>query len=148
MMKMIKITTVVLSAALLSGCATIVTGSSQDISVASTPPGADCSVLQGELVVATLRTPATVRVKKTRDDLMVKCVEATAGEAEQVNESGVEPWVFGNILIGGIIGLVIDWASGGYNDYEDTMDIAIPASTSELPTKPVADPSQAGAKTS
>src|SRR5262249_10532598 len=58
----------------LSGCATIVKGSTQDLNVTTDPPGASCDLSRGGTVIATVNpTPGQVQIKKDKNDIDVKC---------------------------------------------------------------------------
>ena len=105
----------VTSAALLallvcsSGCATIVTGGGQDqsVRVASTPKGADVYV-DDQLVG---QTPMSLRLTR-KDDHFVRVQKAGYTSYEKTVKSRFNGWMFGNILFGGIIGVVVDAVSG------------------------------------
>ena len=92
-----------------TGCATLVTGSGHDqsVRVSSEPRGADVYVnnsLAG-------KTPMSVRLSR-KDDQFVR-VEMEGYKPYQATlKTGFNGWVFGNILFGGVTGLVIDLLSG------------------------------------
>ena len=133
-MQLYKGATALVLAASLGACSTIVTGTEQQISIATNPADATCTVDQGEARIGTYSTPPrTFTVDKTRDDLIVNCSKAGYADVQQINESGLEPWVFGNIIIGGVIGLVVDLVSGGHNKYETQMNITLPESSGGAP---------------
>ena len=103
----------------LSGCATIVSGRNQDLPVYSTPSGAIATV--GSMKQA---TPATFTLDRRRGDYVVK-VEMDGYESIEVKlKKGVNGWVFGNIVFGGIIGLVIDISTGSASKFTpDEVDV-------------------------
>lgn len=109
---------------ILTGCATIVKGTSQTIAI-STPPvaGANCKINNGDGLWYVI-TPGTVTVPKSNDALMMQCVKPDYAESNGAINAKVEPWVLGNILIGGIIGLVVDIATGALHTYPN--DYALP----------------------
>jgi hypothetical protein len=91
----------------LSGCATIVNGSSQSVGIRSDPPGARVYV-DG---VARGETPAEVDVKrKDRHEVRLE-LEGHETYAVRLNRS-VSPWFAGNLLYGGLIGLGVDAITG------------------------------------
>lgn len=90
----------------LAGCATIVHGGTQDIRVSSQPSGAVVRV-QG---MATT-TPGVLKLERKGTHTLVFEKEGHKSVEVQLNKT-VDGWLFGNILIGGIIGLVIDFVSG------------------------------------
>ena len=118
---------VVLSASLLTGCATIVEGVRQDITVTTTPDGASCALNRAGASIATITsTPATVNILKTRDDIEIVCELDGYLKTARIDESGTAAVVFGNILIGGAIGLVVDISTGASNKYDSALEIALP----------------------
>ena len=90
----------------LTGCATIVHGGTQDIRVSSQPSGAVVRV-QG---MATT-TPGVLKLERKGMYTLVFEKEGFNSIEVRLNKT-VDGWLFGNILIGGIIGIVIDFVSG------------------------------------
>ena len=124
---------VVASAALLSGCASIASGTTQQIAITSSPAGATCDVSRQGLSLQKLITPASAFVQKTKYDISVECSKSGYQNATQVNKSGVEGWTFGNLLFGGVIGLGIDLASGAQNHYDTQMNFNLPVVNGAVP---------------
>ena len=94
-------------------CASIVHGTSQKIPVTSQPPGADVVVkcIDGEFK-APSQTPTQIVLRRNRQDCEVR-VEKPSFEPHLVQLSrNMSGWYLGNILIGGIIGLIVDAANG------------------------------------
>lgn len=109
----------------LAGCATIITGGDDEISV-DTPgvAGAECELRRFTGAVhARVRTPGTIEIAKDSRDLEAVCAKDGFVESREVVESGFEPWFWGNILFGGLIGMVVDVATGGVNEYDDSVAI-------------------------
>lgn len=71
-------------------------------------------------------------VERTRHDLLFVCNKPGYETASALNPSGIEPWVFGNFLIGGLVGWGIDSATGADNRYEDGVFTILPKQTAEL----------------
>ncbi|GEM_PF-409053 len=116
----------VLGASVLAGCSSIVEGSKQEIAIATTPPGASCSLNRDGAKIASIdKTPGTVTVEKTKDDITVICELDGYQKTDTVNESGTAAATFGNILIGGAVGWVIDSATGSDNKYDTPLTIAL-----------------------
>jgi uncharacterized protein YceK len=115
-----------LSAALLSGCASVVEGSTQQIAVNTTPAGASCILNRDGSPIAKINsTPGSVMVSKSKYDIEVICELDGFQKTARLDESGTAAAVFGNILVGGAIGLVIDMSSGASNKYDSALDIAL-----------------------
>src|SRR5687768_15724239 len=97
---------------LLSGCSTILEGTSQEIAIASSPPGANCvGDRVGERVIAVAQTPQTVTVRKTKENILLTCSLAGHHQSTQYLNSGIATGTFGNIIMGGVVGWGIDSAT-------------------------------------
>ncbi len=90
------------------GCATIIHGRSQDLTFASEPSGATIKI-DGALKGV---TPTSITLRRNKHYIVSFEKDGYEPE-EQTIKSQLSPWLFGNILIGGIIGIVIDLAAGG-----------------------------------
>ncbi len=125
---MISLCRVVPLAALgcLSACATIVSGTSQRLTVNSVPEGASCRVLQGGMPVGFVAaTPGTVQIPKGSAAVQISCAKPGYPVGEASEGAGLDGWVFGNIVIGGLVGIVIDMASGAVYHYHPDMMVAL-----------------------
>jgi len=112
-------TIIFFSHAALTGCASIVTGQDQVVSV-STPncSGAQCTLVNPEGTYF-VKTPGTVTVDKEYGDLSVSCEKAGYDPFIMSVSSSTKGMAFGNILLGGIIGAGVDVATGAAYDYPD-----------------------------
>jgi hypothetical protein len=123
-MKIICVAAFAALAAGLTGCGTITQGMSQDIAITSNPPGAHCDLTRKGEHVATLdKTPGSVKVDKTKNDIMLTCTKKGYQEASANLESGYGAGTFGNIILGGVIGWGIDSATGADNKYPSTATV-------------------------
>jgi hypothetical protein len=112
------------AASCLAGCGTITQGTSQNITITSTPPGGHCDLTRKGEHVATLdSTPGTVKVDKTKNDILLTCKLAGYQDASANLESGYGAGTFGNIILGGGIGWAIDSATGADNKYPSTAAV-------------------------
>lgn len=98
--------------ALSTGCATIITGGSQDVSFQSTPEGA--TVFVDDQVVG--KTPLMVKLHRKKNPPLRFEMEGYKTIDTQV-KSVMEPWLMGNIIFGGVIGSTIDSCSGAVHQY-------------------------------
>ncbi len=92
-----------------SGCATIISGKNQDIHITSDPPGVQVKAETG----VTITAPGDLTLARNKNHTLV----AQYGDAppqQRELQSNLNGWVFGNILVGGLFGIVIDFASGAY----------------------------------
>ena len=100
----------------LSGCATIIEGTTQSISVSTNPPaGAQCT-LASALGTWYVTTPGSVTVHKSKTDITAICKKDGYQDATQIIPSTFQATTAGNILLGGIVGIGVDAASGA--DYK------------------------------
>ncbi len=100
-------TTVVIA---LSGCATIVNGTSQDYQIESFPAGAKAVLSTGE----SCTTPCEISLKR-RNDLSVS-FDLSGYKSERVLvQSRTGGAGVGNILLGGVIGAGVDASNGSMN---------------------------------
>jgi hypothetical protein len=99
------------SIALLSGCATITRGTTEALVINSAPPGADVRLSSGEVC----KTPCTL--KKKRKENLVVFIEKPGFEKVEVNvisevAGAGAAGMAGNVLVGGLIGVGVDAATG------------------------------------
>lgn len=92
----------------LTGCATIMHGSRQNINFFSTPEGATVKI-DGVNVGLTPVAKELSRKSEHKVEILLEGYEPF----EMMIEQRVSGWLFGNILFGGIPGLIIDLATGG-----------------------------------
>jgi len=121
-MKLVIVAVVAALAVTVSGCASIVKGSSETIAIRTVPTnGAVCTLSNGR---GTWRVsaPGRVRVKRSADDMDVTCKALGYTDATGVISSDFQTWTLGNILIGGLVGLVVDWSTGAINDYDHRVE--------------------------
>lgn len=115
-----------LAVILLSGCASIVSGTNQTLTINTSPEGANCKFMrEGRVIGEIASTPGSVVVEKTKHDITVECTKAGYQKVTFINESGSEGATWGNIIAGGGIGWAIDSASGADNKYEEVMNITL-----------------------
>ena len=144
-MKKIKITCLALATSLLfNSCASIVSKSNWPVSINSTPNGAVVSIADHNSVeVFKGNTPTVVTLKSGAG--FFKKASYTAKFILDGYETKVVPinfsingWYFGNLLIGGILGmLIIDPATGAmYRVDNEFMSEALQKTGSASTTKP------------
>ena len=120
---------------LVSGCASIISGTTQEVAVNSSPDGATCDITRQGVRVQQVVTPASTIVERTKHDLLISCRKPGYQEATATDPSGVEPWLFGNLLAGGVVGLVVDLSTGADNKYASPASVVLQPN----PPPPVAD---------
>ncbi len=121
---------------LLGGCATIISGTSEEVMVNTNPAGAHCTIQrQGATIASIAQTPASANIPKTKYDITVICDKDGYQQASFIDHSGVQSATFGNIVAGGLIGWGIDSASGADNHYDSPVNLTL------VPNQPAASPS-------
>ncbi len=102
----------------VSGCASIVSGRYADVAIDSYPSNARVMIrdTQGRSV-ASLQTPGVVSLKRNRRFFLparyTATIESPGHQPAHVPiRSTLNPWILGNMVIGGIPGIVIDSATG------------------------------------
>lgn len=111
-----------------TACASITTGTSQSVSVLTEPAGAMCVVSRnGETLGIINPTPGSLTVSKSSSALTVRCERAGYQVGLSTVPAGMQAMTAGNLLLGGVIGLGIDAASGAMNQYPSNVSLALPA---------------------
>lgn len=98
-------------AALVTGCATIASGTSQSISISTNVEGANL-FLDANLIGT---TPFTGVVPKNREQVRIE-LDGYRTETLSLSKS-LDPIFWGNIIIGGTIGSITDFATGAAYEY-------------------------------
>lgn len=115
----------------MSGCATVIHGTRQDVGISSTPPGA--SVTIDNLQSGT--TPVFAKLRR-KENHVVRISLPGYQSTDLTLTSSVSGWVWGNIAIGGLIGLAVDAISGGmYKLSPEELSAALGATSARTVTK-------------
>lgn len=113
----------------LSGCASIVDGSTQSLSVKTVAGGADITGAQCALTnnkgTWYVTTPGTVAVHRSYDPLNVKRDRDGYASNTVSSDSSTKGIAFGNILLGGIIGAGVDMSTGAAYDYPNPIVVPL-----------------------
>lgn len=94
------------------GCATIIRGTEEEVRIETIPEGATATIEPGGLVI---QTPASVALQRANEYIVTLELEEYETETVRLrhSSSGV---VFGNLILGGLIGYSTDQSSGAvYN---------------------------------
>ena len=123
------------SCVLLAGCASIFEGTSQQISVRTTPAGARCTFWRnGGLVSDIASTPGTVTIEKTKVDLFIVCDKPGYASATYVNRSGLAVATYANVLTLGLA-WALDSSRGADNKYEGAIDLSLAPNGTAVPVE-------------
>jgi hypothetical protein len=127
----------VVAASGLTGCASIVSGTNQVVSVetlhaaSGKVDGAVCK-LENDKGTYFVTTPGTVTVHRAYGDMNVKCEKAGIPAGLATVKSSTKGMMAGNLLFGGVIGAGVDAASGAAYDYPALFQVMM-GETIKLP---------------
>lgn len=116
-----------IAATQLIGCASIVNGQNQSISVESRTEkaavvGASCKLTNNKGTWF-ITTPGSAIVQRSYEDLSVKCDKDSYEPGLVSVKSGTKAMAYGNILFGGIIGAGVDMSTGAAYDYPTLITV-------------------------
>ncbi|HEY2827091.1 MAG TPA: hypothetical protein VGJ04_05770 [Pirellulales bacterium] len=132
------------------GCATVASGLRSKVTFNTNPPDAHVVIHDSNgQEVASVQTPAQVKldrsVSMTKAAHYTATIEAPGYQPQQVDINyTLNPWTFGNILLGGIPGLIADDASGAiWKPEQDKISVNLNplANSSQVANTPVIVPS-------
>ncbi|MDN8617616.1 hypothetical protein [Variovorax ginsengisoli] len=134
------------------GCASIVGGTNQSISVATQNAagpvaGASCK-LENDKGVWFVTTPGSTTVHRAYGDLKVNCDKDGHEPGVASAKSTTKALAAGNILFGGVIGAGVDVATGAAYDYPELITVVLASvAKAEAPAPAVEFPAVAPAST-
>jgi len=118
----------------MSACSTITTGTTQSIIVTSEPSGAVCQVTRdGQLIGVVNPTPGSLTLSKSSKDLVINCSRPGYQAGVNIVKADFQAATLGNILLGGVVGLAIDAASGAMGNYPPSAAVMM-APEGSIPT--------------
>ncbi|MEM9737139.1 MAG: hypothetical protein AAF908_11125 [Pseudomonadota bacterium] len=127
-----------------SGCATVLTGTTQEIAITTEPTGADCILTrEGAEIAKAAPTPQTVTIEKARADIAVACALEGFTDATGTLTSSIQDATYGNILAGGIIGAAVDSSTGASRIYPESLNLVfepLPEAEPGTEPEPTAEP--------
>ncbi|MDB5518011.1 MAG: translation initiation factor 2 [Tardiphaga sp.] len=139
-----RILVVVAAAAALGGCASATRGTTEQISIASTPSGAEATIAGLEVPTACV-TPCVVQAKRNADITVSIAKEGYEPQiiplTKDVAGSGAAGFA-GNLLLGGVVGMGVDAVTGAAMDHHPNPVIVTlqPTAPSPRATRPPARP--------
>jgi hypothetical protein len=119
--------TAILLAILTTGCSTLTgEGTSQNLSVMTYTPdnkdlaGAMCELKNDEGSWSGV-TPTSVMIHRSNKDLMVKCSKESYQDARANVVSKTKSNMWGNVILGGSVGAIIDHNNGSAYQYPPVL---------------------------
>lgn len=107
----------------LSGCASIVRGTTQTIAIATPPTSGAVCVLSSGQGNWSVMSPGAVSVEKSKEDIQVRCTKMGFQDGVGIIPSNFEGWTAGNLVFGGLIGVGVDAATGAINEYPHSFQV-------------------------
>lgn len=111
-----------------SGCASIVSGTNQSVSVETRSKegqavmGANCKLTNNKGTWY-MTSPGSVVVNRSYEDLLINCEKENQAAGLARVKSSTKGMAFGNIIFGGVIGAGVDMASGAAYDYPTMITV-------------------------
>ena len=130
-----KVIIAIAMTAILGACSTVSGGRYQPVTVTTVDTkgsiihGADCSLTNARGVTYG-KSGAPVTVKTDNTPLDVKCTTPALSGEESIDNK-LNPAVFGNILIGGLIGVIVDVSTDAASRYDRLVNVIMKTSESE-----------------
>jgi hypothetical protein len=131
---------------LFTGCASIVNGQNQSISVetrseAGAVSGANCRLANNKGTWFVM-SPGSATVNRSFEELSVKCEKDGLEPGLLSAKSATKAMAFGNILFGGIIGAGVDISTGAAYDYPALITVMMGKSTTSTSGEKIAEPNK------
>jgi hypothetical protein len=134
-LKQFIVTVVLLSVAglFVIGCATIMKGTKQKVLLSSTPS-------QAKVIIKTVSgmtafegtTPATAELSKKDEYIVTVSLAGYKDKSVNITQEGIEGWFWGNLLCGGVIGIVVDVTNGAMHKLSPEQ-INVELTTAQIP---------------
>ncbi len=115
-----------------SGCASIVSGKTSSVDIRSNPEGA--AVFINEMEMGS--TPMIIDLKRKQRHT-IKVVKDGYTEEIRTTRKGFNWWFVGNVIFGGIVGIIVDFATGAvYKVEPEKINISLtPTSPDQIKVK-------------
>ncbi|MEQ1661813.1 MAG: hypothetical protein ABL877_03875 [Thiobacillus sp.] len=139
-------------AMLSSGCASIVNGHNQSLSIETRSKGekivdASCK-LGNDKGTWYVKTPGSTTVRRSYENLSVSCEKPGLEPGLTSAKSSTKAMAFGNIIFGGAIGAGVDVMSGAAYDYPEVIVVDMAESPVSVPAAVSIVPAPTGTMTS
>lgn len=123
-------TVAIVAIVLLTGCASVTGSTNQSMSVQTRAHagtevrGANCELTnnKGKWFIT---TPGSVMVHRSNDDMQVLCQKPGLEPGRAAVVSEIKGTMFGNIIIGGGIGAIIDHSNGSAYEYPNFVQVVM-----------------------
>lgn len=121
-----KILLILLLAASVSACASIIDGRTQNINLVPSKGENVEATVMSKAGIQNVKLPQTISLQKNSQDIAInikssKCVSPST----TVSRSRLNPWFWGNIIFGGLFGSSTDAGTGAMWSYDDTVTVPV-----------------------
>lgn len=107
---------------LLSGCSTIIEGSTQTVNFSTGMDKQIHAVITSSGGTIPVILPQALAVNKSSNDLVINIKNGNCVlPSTTIVKSHLNPWFWGNIIFGGLIGSTTDSASGAAWEYDNNI---------------------------
>lgn len=107
---------------LLSGCSTIIEGSTQTVNISTGMDKQIHAVITSSNGTMPVILPQALAVNKSSNDLVINIKDGNCVlPSTTIVKSHLNPWFWGNIIFGGVIGSTTDSASGAAWEYDNNI---------------------------
>lgn len=109
----------------LIGCASIVNGTNQSVSVNTGHVGGATCSLENDKGKFVRNTPGSVVVNRSFNDLKINCNKKGYRPSFKQVASKTKAMAFGNAIFGGVIGAGVDIIAGAAYDYPNDIHVGM-----------------------
>ncbi len=121
-----KIIAVLVTTTFLSSCASIIKGKNQTINITtSNGKNIQATVFSKNGMLDT-ELPRVISVARDSQDITIRVKgDKCHTETVSVAQSRIEPWFWGNLLTGGILGSSTDYGTGAMWKYDNNVNVNV-----------------------
>ncbi|MDX2019060.1 MAG: PEGA domain-containing protein [Deltaproteobacteria bacterium] len=109
---------------LTAGCATIFSGTSQNVTVQSTPAGARARVMIDGAVANEIATPAVVKLAKGQKVTIEVSAEGYMPARIDLEKS-INGWYWVDVFTLNLVGIAVDLGTGAWANYDDQVFVTL-----------------------
>ncbi len=110
--------------ALLSACASIVSDNDTTTHLQTEPEVARCE-LRGKDLDRVVHTPHSVNLPASAAPITVACKADGYRTATAELDTSMDGWIFGNILLGGVVGIAVDLVRGAGQKFPPQLTVIL-----------------------
>lgn len=126
---MMKMYFVILALLALSGCASVISSKMQPVSVQTVHDGKEVSgaacTLTNDVGTWAVTSPGSVAIGKSTGDLTVECKKEGNLAGYEMIVSKANGSIWGNVILGGGIGYIVDRNTGAGFDYPNSITVLL-----------------------